>query len=199
MRSLQHDPPATAIPVLDTVLADDPQNEPAQELRGASVEGAIREVGTAGVQKPEEVMAPPAGPAVPAADTAQSLARLRMKAKEVAWVSRPTKADLNMISEVLDPAETLIGVCKVARTFITAFTVVVTERFLYLSGDADDGNWQAASSGFPATLQLTESVVRIPIEQVESCEVTSDEVFTVKGQGFAVSFKRPTSMSMAGR
>lgn len=194
---LQHDP-ATAIPVLDTVLADDPQNEPAQKLRGASVEGAIREVRTADEQKPEEVLAPPAGPAVPAADPAQSLARLRTKAKEVAWVSRPTKADLSMISEVLDPAETLIGVCKVARTFITAFTVVVTERYLYLSGDADDGNWQAASSEFPATVQLTESVVRIPIEQVESCEVTTDEVFTVKGTGFAVSFKTSNERKYGG-
>jgi hypothetical protein len=184
--AIDHHDPATAIPVLDTVLADDPENEPAQELRGVAVEDVMREVGAAKEQKPDDVEA---SPAALAADHAQSLARLEKKAKEIRWTLRPWKADMNMISELLDPAETLLGVCRITRTFATSFTLVVTERYLYLSGAADDGNWQEARNGFPATFQLTEGVVRIPLEQVESCEITADDVFTVKGRGFAVSFE----------
>jgi hypothetical protein len=68
----------------------------------------------------------PWAPPAPAADNAQNFARLRTMAKEIRWTNRPFKDDLKRLSELLDPAETLLGVVRILITSPTRTLIART-------------------------------------------------------------------------
>ena len=85
-------------------------------------------------------------------------------------------------SAVLSPQERVLGVCKLAFTWVIDCCFTVTNRNLYFSTDKNNGHWIGLREQTPARFRINEQVLKIPLTTVDACAI-KDNVFTLQIRG----------------
>ena len=151
----------SAVPLYDSVLAEDPDDVEVRRARERAVADA-RPPATAVDALPDGGL-----DAVPAVYP-DRLAEMWTVAKRVGWFLRPSKSLLKPLAMALRPEETVLGCVKLALTaFTLAFAVVVTDQHVHFSIDRPDaGPWRELFSRTPPSFQRAPDHVCIPLSKV---------------------------------
>jgi hypothetical protein len=110
---------------------------------------------------------------------AKAIDRLSQRAGETHWSFRPQRQFLEPVAAVLSPQERVLGVCKLAFTWVIDCCLTVTNRNLYLSTDKNNGHWIGLCEQTPARFRVNERVLKIPLTTVEACAINNN-VFTLQ-------------------
>lgn len=150
---------ASAVPMYDSILADDPDDAEARRARESAVADSRRS---------------PAEPEYP-----DRLADIWAASRRVSWVDRPWKSGLQPLAKALRPDERVIGCVGLQMRFGELSVVVVTDQFVHFSTEKPGNeSWKLFVAEVPSRFRHGPNRIRVPLSDTGPAKV--------RGKGFAV-------------
>lgn len=169
---------ASAVPLYDSVLAENPHDVEARQARKQAVADARPPATPVDVIRDGSADAAPQYP--------DRLAELWTVAKRLSWGSRPFKSSLTPLATALRAEEEIIGCMRLPQRFTQALAIVVTDQHVHLSTDAPNTeSWSELVSRMPSPFWHAPNRVCIPLSDVVGPVEIGDNglALSIKGHG----------------